>query len=64
MPKRTFLTIEEVAKILQIGERSVYRFIEAKELKATKIGGWRITRKDLQDFIKSKTNIHKTKKKI
>lgn len=59
MSKKTFLTIEEVAKILQIGERSVYRFIKAKELKATKIGGWRITEKDLQDFIKSKTNLHK-----
>ena len=37
--KKDYLTIEQVAKILQIGERSVYRFIKAEELKATKIGG-------------------------
>jgi excisionase family DNA binding protein len=55
--KKEFLTIEDVAKLLQIGERSVYRFIESKELKATKIGGWRITKEDLQDFIKKRSNI-------
>ena len=59
MKKRDFLTIEEVAKILQISERSVYRFVEAKELKATKIGSWRVTHMDLQNFIKSRTNLHK-----
>ena len=59
MPKKKFLTIKDAAKHLQIGERSVYRYIQAKKLKATKIGGWRIEEKDLQDFIKRSSNVHK-----
>ena len=57
MKKKDFFTIAEVAKYLQISERSVYRFVEAKQLKATKLGSWRVTEKDLQDFIKSRTNV-------
>ncbi len=59
MPKKKFLTIEKVAKRLQVGERTVYRYIEAKKLKATKIGRWRIYEEDLQDFIRRSSNIHK-----
>jgi len=57
--KKRFLTIKQVAKRLQIGERSVYRYIEKKQLKAIKIGGWRITERDLQDFIKRSSNVQK-----
>ena len=60
MPKK-LLTIEKVVKTLEISERSVYRYIKSGLLKATKIGGWKITEKDLQDFIKLRhsTNIYK-----
>ena len=58
MAKQKFLTIEKVAKRLQIGERSVYRYVKDGKLKATKIGGWRITEKDLKDFIKRSSNIN------
>ena len=57
--KKRFLNIKKVAKRLQIGERSVYRYIEKKQLKAIKIGGWRITERDLQDFIKRSSNVQK-----
>jgi len=61
MKKKNFLTIKDVADYLQLGERTIYRYIETKMLKATKIGGWRITKTDLQDFIKNRhsTNIYK-----
>lgn len=57
MSKKRFLTIKDVARHLQVGERSIYRYIEKKQLKATKIGGWRITEKDLQDFVKRSSNL-------
>lgn len=51
---KKFLTIKDVAKRLQIGGRSVYRYIENNELKAVKIGRWRITEQALKDFIRSR----------
>src|SRR5947207_252764 len=48
---KKYLTIKDVAKALDISERSVNRYIESKKLKATKIGAWRVMKKDLEDFI-------------
>ncbi len=59
MPQNNFLTVKRVADYLQVHERTIYRLIKAKKLKATKIGSWRITFKDIQDFIKRSSNIHK-----
>jgi len=56
MEKSDFLTVEEVADYLQVDQRTVYRYIHAKKIKATKIGSWRILVEDLQDFIKRSTN--------
>lgn len=59
MAKQTkgYFSVEQAASKLGISERSVYRFIKAKQLKATKLGAWRITLKDLQAFIKRRSNI-------
>lgn len=61
MPKRkkNYLTIGDIAKYLQIGERTVHRYVKDGRIKAVKIGRWRIARKDLQDFIKRSTNTNK-----
>ena len=59
MPKNKFFTVKEVAEYLKIDQRTVYRYIHAKKIKATKIGAWRIMIEDLQDFIKRSSNIHK-----
>jgi excisionase family DNA binding protein len=59
MSKNKFLTVKEVANYFQIDERTVYRYIKAKKIRATKIGVWRITVEDLQNFIKRSSNIHK-----
>lgn len=50
------LTIKEVAKILRVSERSVNRYIEADRLKASKIGQWRISKKDLEGFLNRTKN--------
>jgi excisionase family DNA binding protein len=62
MPKNKFLTVEEVADYLVVDQRTIYRYIHAKKIKATKIGSWRITVADLQDFIKQSTNTHNAQK--
>lgn len=46
------LTVEEVATELRVSVATVYRLIEDGELKAKKVRGqWRITRKDLDDYL-------------
>ena len=53
---RNYLTVEKVAKQLDVTEEWVRDLIKAKEIKATKIGRWRIKSADLEEFIKTRTN--------
>jgi len=49
------LTIQEVAKRLKISQRTIYRYIESKKLKAISISKGHIVRiveKDLTQFLK------------
>lgn len=51
------LTPAQVAERLQVTERTVYRWIDAKELKATKLGRvWRIKEEDLEAFLNKGVN--------
>ena len=52
MGKDKLLTLKEVAEILRVSERSVFRYIHGGKLKATKIGYWRILEKDLNNFLR------------
>jgi len=56
--ERTY-RIKEAAKVLGISERSVFRYIHDKKLRATKIGFWRMTKADLDAFVVERTNIRK-----
>lgn len=51
-----FLTLKETAKKLRVSERSVFRYIHSGRLKASKVGYWRISEKDLKEFIKNNSN--------
>lgn len=51
-----YLTVEEVAKQLGLSEYRVRELIRDKQIRATKIGQWKINPEDLQEFIKSRTN--------
>lgn len=59
---RKLYSLKEVAKILRVSERSVFRYIHAKKLGATKIGYWRISEGDLKRFLDKNANIPKRKK--
>ena len=54
---RKYLTVPEVAKKLDITEEWVRDLIARKEIKAVKVGQWKIRPEDLQEFIESRKNI-------
>jgi excisionase family DNA binding protein len=44
-------TLDEVAETLKVGQRSLYNYIKAGQLKAVKIGKqWRVSHEALKDF--------------
>jgi len=52
-----FVTVKNVAAILNIGPQSVYNLISDGSLKAFKFGGnWRISEDDLRSYIRSCSN--------
>jgi excisionase family DNA binding protein len=49
---RDFLTVNETAKVLRVGRRTVYRLVETGKVPAEKVGGrWRIPRAGLVEVI-------------
>jgi len=53
---KRYLTVEEVAKQLGLSEYRVRELIREKQIRATKIGQWRIKPEDLDEFIRARTN--------
>ena len=51
-----YLTVREAAKRVDLTEERVRELIVLKEIRATKVGKWRIKPEDLEEFIKSRTN--------
>lgn len=52
-----YLTVEQVAKQLGLTEYRIRQLIREKQIRATKIGQWRVKPEDLEKFIKSRSNI-------
>ena len=52
-----YLTVEEVAKQLGLSEYRVRELIREKQIRAVKIGQWRVNPEDLERFIKSRSNV-------
>lgn len=53
MTQEQYYSIEEVAKILKVAYLTVYRWVQAKRLKALKAGKqYRIRKEDLDAFLK------------
>jgi len=52
-----FYSLDEVAEMLQIPKRTLYHWLDKKELKGYKVGRyWRISKEDLEEFLKDKAN--------
>jgi excisionase family DNA binding protein len=55
MPEE-WLTLDEIAEELRVSVETVRRWIRTKQLKALSIGrGYRIKRKDFEDFLRRRT---------
>jgi len=52
-----YLTVEEVSKQLGLSEYRVRELIREKQIRALKIGQWKIKPEDLEEFIKSRYNV-------
>jgi excisionase family DNA binding protein len=51
-----FFTVAEAAQILRVTEKSVRDFILSGDLRASKIGQWKIQEDDLVAFVRSRSN--------
>ncbi|MCK4882697.1 MAG: helix-turn-helix domain-containing protein [Candidatus Omnitrophica bacterium] len=56
MDLKKYLTVRQVAEKLDITEEWVRDLIKAREIKALKIGKWRIRDEDLEAFVETRTN--------
>ena len=56
MTIKDYLTVRRVAKQLGLTEYRIRELIREKQIRATKIGQWRIKPQDLEEFIKARTN--------
>jgi excisionase family DNA binding protein len=54
---KAYLTVRQISKQLGLTEYRIRQLIREKQIRATKIGQWRVMPKDLEDFIKSRSNI-------
>lgn len=54
---RKFLSVRQVAEKLGYTEEWVRDLIKAKQIKAVKIGRWRIKPDELDKFIRSRSNL-------
>ena len=52
-----YFTVKEMAKRLDVTEDWVRDLIQSKQLKAVKVGKWRVDPRELKRFIKSRSNI-------
>ena len=51
-----YLTVRQIAQQLGLSEYRIRELIREKQIRATKIGQWRVKPEDLKEFIKSRTN--------
>ena len=63
MSKDKHLNIEKAAKYLNVGKRTLYRYLHTGRIKAAKIGYWRFRKEDLDEFVEHSFKTHPRKKK-
>jgi len=56
MKIKDYLTVKEIAEQLDLTEYRIRELIREKQIRATKIGQWRVSPDDLKAFIRKRTN--------
>ena len=54
---KQYLTVSQVARKIHLSEYRIRQLIREKQIKAVKIGRWRVYPEDLERFIKSRSNV-------
>jgi len=55
-PKSELLTVEETCRYLKITPRTLYRYLQSRQIPAFKLGKeWRFVRSDLEQWIRDRT---------
>jgi len=55
-PKSELLTVEETCHYLKITPRTLYRYLQKRQIPAFKLGKeWRFVRSDLEQWIRDRT---------
>ena len=57
MTIKDYLTVRHVAEQLGLTEYRIRELIREKQIRATKIGQWRIKPQDLEEFIRNRSNM-------
>jgi len=57
-PKSELMTTEETCRYLKITHRTLYRYLQNRQIPAFKLGKeWRFVRSDLEQWIRNRTRI-------
>jgi excisionase family DNA binding protein len=56
MKLKEYLTVRQVAKQLGLTEYRIRQLIREKQIRATKIGQWKVKPEDLEGFVRARTN--------
>ena len=55
-PKNELMTVEETCRYLKITPRTLYRYLQSRQIPAFKLGKeWRFVRSDLEQWIRDRT---------
>ena len=55
-----FMTVEEVADLLRVTKKTIYRLLERRDIPAVKVGrGWRIDKAEINKWVRDKSDRHK-----
>lgn len=55
-PKSELMTVEETCQYLKVTTRTLYRYIQNRQIPAFKLGKeWRFVRSDLEQWIRDRT---------
>ena len=55
--KMQYLTVKQMAEILQVSQRTIYRMIDSGKLPAYKLDrDWRIAKEDINQFLEKRIN--------
>ena len=53
---KDYLTVKQMAEQLGLTEYRIRELIRERQIRATKIGQWRIKPEDLEEFVRARTN--------